>query len=94
MSHKANSGKRKNVSRLMSRQVVLLYETRPCYHIIRDTLLLISLRTMHWNRTKPPAQKVVMPMTEAMNGKSARDVHAKMKRPMGKSIEANIAGTN
>ena len=48
---------------------------------------------MHWKSTKPPVQNVVMPMTEAMKGKSVRDVQAKMKRPIGKPVEAKMAGT-
>ena len=48
---------------------------------------------MHWKSTKPPVQKVVMPITEAMKGKSVRDVQAKMKRPIGRPVEAKIAGT-
>ena len=49
---------------------------------------------MHWNRTKAPTPKSVMPMTEAIQWTSLRDVQAKRKRPAGRHMEAKIAGTS
>ena len=48
---------------------------------------------MHWKRTNPPVPKVAMPITDAMNEMSEREVQAKMKRPMGRPKEAKSAGT-
>jgi hypothetical protein len=49
---------------------------------------------LHWKWTKPPVQNVVIAMTDAVKGKSVRDAQAKMKRPMGRPVDAKIAGTS